>query len=142
MHQHFVFAEVLDILREIWYFYIAMKDKFDINDFMIVYKGTTNFCESAYFKAFYESLSYEELYKHLIFCNDVLEIPPIEAFVKYRQKQGDKLFCEPMSKTDKRCLGACFGYLFKNLLGYKAAVSKWVGEPLTQIRNASYFIKE
>lgn len=116
-----------------------MKDKFDIINFTAVYKGTTNFCESEYFKVFYESLDDEELYSHIKFNNDVLEIPPILTFVKYRQSIGDDLFAKPMSKTDKRCLGACFGYLFKLILGYKQPISTWVGEKTTDIKNASYF---
>lgn len=119
-----------------------MKKKFIIEDFIIKYKGTTNFCDTAYFKTFYESLDDEKLYSHIIFNNDVLEIPPIHTFVKYRQSIGDELFGKPIEKTDKRCLGACFGYLFKDILGYKRSVSVWVGEKITDIKNASYFNKK
>lgn len=126
----------------IWYKNIAMKEKFIIEDFIFAYKGTTNFCDTPYFKTFYDSLDDEELYAHIIFNNDVLCIPPILTFVKYRQSMGDELFNKPMSKTDKRCLGACFGYLFKFILKYKNPVSVWVGEKKTEIKNASYFVKE
>lgn len=118
-----------------------MKDKFIIEDFVIKYKGTASFCDTEYFKAFYDSLDDEALYSHIVFNNDVLELPPILTFVKYRQSIGDELFNKPMSKTDKRCLGACFGYLFKFCLGYKSPVSVWVGEKHTDIKNASYFVK-
>lgn len=136
------FRKTLDKLAAIWYIYIAMKKKFIIEDFIIKYKGTTNFCDTAYFKTFYESLDDEKLYSHIIFNNDVLEIPPIHTFVKYRQSIGDELFGKPIEKTDKRCLGACFGYLFKDILGYKRSVSVWVGEKITDIKNASYFNKK
>lgn len=127
---------------EIWYSNIAMKDKFIIEEFVSEYKGTTNFCNTEYFKAFYDSLDDEDLYSHIIFNNDVLQIPPILTFVKYRQSLGDELFNKPISKTDKRCLGACFGYLFKCVLKYsKHPVSVWVGEKITDIKNASYFVK-
>lgn len=119
-----------------------MREKFIIDDFVITYKGTTNFCDSEYFKAFYDSLDDKELYSHIVFNNDVMEIPPILTFVKYRQSIGDELFGKSMGKTDKRCLGACFGYLFRNILGYKRPVSVWVGEKKTDIKNASYFVKE
>jgi len=118
-----------------------MKDKFDINDFILTYKGTTNFCDTLYFKTFYESLDDENLYAHIIFNNDVLQIPPILTFVKYRQNIGDELFSKKIEKTDKRCLGACFGYLFRFILKYKNPVSVWVGEKKTDIKNASYFVK-
>ena len=125
----------------IWYINIVMKNEFVIEEFVSKYKGTANFCDSEYFKAFYASLDDEVLYSHVVFNNDVLEIPPILTFVKYRQSVGDELFAKPMSKTDKRCLGACFGYLFKYVLGYKHPVSVWVGEKHTDIKNASYFVK-
>lgn len=118
-----------------------MKDKFNVSDFTSVYKGTSNFCDTAYFKAFYDSLDDKELYLHIVFNNDVLQIPPILTFVKYRQSTGDELFGKPLSKTDKRCLGACFGYLFKFILGYSRPVSVWVGERNSDIKNASYFVK-
>ena len=60
-----------------------MKEKFVIEDFIIIYKGTTNFCDTPYFKAFYDSLDDEKLYSHIIFNNDILKIPPILTFVKY-----------------------------------------------------------
>lgn len=119
-----------------------MKEKFPIADFVSVYRGTVHFCDTPYFEAFYNSLDDEQLLKHIIFNNDVLEIPPILTFVKFRQSVGDELFLRPMSKTDKRCLGACFGYLFKFIFGYECPVSAWVGERKTEIKNASYFIKE
>lgn len=119
-----------------------MKDKFIIEDFISVYKGTTKFCDTEYFRAFYDSIDDKELYSHIIFNNDVLKLPPILTFVMYRQSIGDELFNKRMEKTDKRCLGACFGYLFKYVLGYNRPVSVWVGEDKTDIKNASYFVKE
>lgn len=133
---------MLDKSGEIWYIDIVMKDKFIVEDFVSAYKGTTTFCDTAYFKTFYDSLDDEELYSHIVFNNDVLMLPPILTFVKYRQSRNDGLFNAPMSKTDKRCLGACFGYLFKFILGYKRPVSVWVGESVSDIKNASYFVKE
>ena len=126
----------------IWYINIAMKEKFVIEKFVSEYKGTINFCDTEYFKVFYNCLDNEKLFSHIVFNNDVLEIPPILTFVKYRQSVGDELFSKPMSKTDKRCLGACFGYLFKKVLKYKRPISVWVGEKQTDIKNASYFVKE
>lgn len=119
-----------------------MKDKFIIEEFVSEYKGTKSFCDTEYFKAFYDSLDNEVLYSHIVFNNDILQIPPILTFVKYRQSIGDELFNTPMSKTDKRCLGACFGYLFKCVLKYKKnSLPVWVGEKITDIKNASYFVK-
>lgn len=119
-----------------------MKKEFIVEEFIIAYKGTTNFCDTAYFKAFYDSLDDEELYSHIRFNNDYMHIPPIYTFVKYKQSVGDKLFVERMEKTDKRFLGACFGHLFRHILKYSRPISVWVGEGKTGIKNASYFVKE
>lgn len=108
-------------------------------DFFSRYKGKTSFArESKYYRFFLDSLDDRDLYDKIIFCNDVLQLPPIYVFVRYRKD----LFTEKMSANEKRGLGACFGYLFQYMLGYKEAKSVWVGEKITDIKNASYFIKE
>ena len=107
------------------------------SDFLSKYKGKTSFTESKYYKYFVKSLDDKELYEHIVFCNDILRLPPIYVFVKYY----NELFTEEMTANEKRGLGACFGYLFQFMYGYKEAKSVWVGEKTTGIKNASYFIK-
>ena len=107
-------------------------------DFLGKYKGKTSFVnESVYFKYFAESLDEKKLHEHIIFCNDVLHLPPIYVFVKYYKE----FFTKEMTANEKRGLGACFGYLFQVMYGYKEAKSVWVGDKITGIKNASYFIK-
>lgn len=108
------------------------------SDFLSKYKGKTSFVnESKYYKYFVESLDDKKLYEHIFFCNDVLHLPPIYVFVKFYKD----FFTEEMTANEKRGLGACFGFLFQVMLGYKDAKSVWVGEKTTGIKNASYFIK-
>lgn len=108
------------------------------SDFLSKYKGKTSFVnESKYYKYFVESLDDKKLYNHIFFCNDVLHLPPIYVFVKFYKD----FFTEEMTANEKRGLGACFGFLFQVMLGYKDAKSVWVGEETTGIKNASYFIK-
>lgn len=117
---------------------------FDVEDFSRVYRGKTQFLESEYFKTFLQSLDDVELYSHLKFCNDVLQIPPIKAFVRYRRMvDGDNsLFCHKIEDdATKRNLGACFGYLFKNIFGYSQSKSVRTGDATTGIVTCSYFIK-
>lgn len=108
------------------------------DDFLIRYKGKTSFVnESKYYKFFVDSLDDQKLYEHIVFCNDVMQLPPIYVFVKYYKE----VFTEKMTANEKQGLGACFGYLFQFMYGYKEAKPVWVGEKTTGIKNASYFIK-
>lgn len=116
-----------------------MMDLFNIEDFLNIYKGKRKFVnESEYFAIFLDSLNNDKkLFEHIRFCNDILSIPPIYAFVKYHQNRFNRV----MSVAEKQGLGACFGYLFQNIWGYNLNILKWVGEETTGIKNASYFIK-
>ncbi|MFI3129570.1 MAG: hypothetical protein R3Y18_05835 [Bacillota bacterium] len=117
---------------------------FDTIDFIRTYKGTRGFVEnSPYFDVFLSDLDNVDLQKNIKFCNDYLQIPPTEAYVKYRRD----VFCCEMEKFEKQGIGACFGYLFQygeycSQYGAKSATSKWVGDSVTGIKNASYFRKK
>ena len=113
---------------------------FNTEAFNKKYKGTRKFSESSkYYQLFLRSLHDEKLYEHIVFCNDVLQIPPIYVFVKYYADECAGV----MSDSDKRGLGACFGYLFQftEYYAYKTAKHVWVGDARTGIKNASYFVK-
>lgn len=113
---------------------------FDTEKFNAKYKGTRKFCEtSGYYPLFLSSLQNEKLYEHILFCNDILHLPPILVFVKYYAEY----FNREMTDNEKRGLGACFGYLFQysGAFHYKSAKPVWVGDRTTGIKNASYFIK-
>jgi len=111
---------------------------FDQSDFLSKYKGKASFVEtSPYYSTFLSFLDNADLINHVIFCNDVLQLPPVYVFVKYYKD----VFVEPLSTNDKRGLGACFGYLFQHVYRYGSARSIWVGEKTTGIKNASYFLQ-
>lgn len=110
---------------------------FDTEAFNNKYKGTRKFSESSqYYTLFMRSLTDEKLYEHIVFCNDVLKLPPVYVFVKYYNIGG-------LTDAEKRGLGACFGYLFRfsGKYSYKNAVPVWVGDEKTGIKNASYFTR-
>ncbi len=113
---------------------------FNTDAFNRKYKGTRKFSEnSKYYQLFLRSLQDEKLYEHIVFCNDVLHVPPIYVFVKYYADE-----CKgPMTDGEKRGLGACFGFLFQftGRYNYKIAKHVWVGDAITGIKNASYFIR-
>lgn len=113
---------------------------FDKEAFNSKYKGTRKFTEeSEYYRLFLDSLKDKTLYEHMRFCNDVLQIPPIYVFVKYYANH----FKREMSVNEKRGLGACFGFLFQytEAFGYTQAKHVWVGDTVTGIKNASYFVR-
>lgn len=112
---------------------------FNTDDFLRNYKGKRSFVEgSPYFETFLKSLEDLELYDKIRFCNDVLQIPPIYTFVKYYKD----VFTSELSTAEKRGLGACFAYLFQKIWNYERAVPVWVGEKRTNVKNASYFLKQ
>ncbi|MBO4472413.1 MAG: hypothetical protein J5765_01255 [Clostridia bacterium] len=112
---------------------------FDTDDFLRTYKGKRSFVEgSPYFETFLKSLEDLELYDKIRFCNDVLQIPPVYTFVKYYKD----VFTTELSTVEKQGLGACFGYLFQKIWGYAKSVPVWAGDRRTNIKNASYFLKQ
>ena len=111
--------------------------KFDIESFTKMYKGTKWFVGEKYFEEFLKDIENEDLIKYLIFGNDYLNAPPIFAYIKYRED----LYNKELEKKEKLALGACFGFLFKAILGYSEAKTVWVGDKTTNIKNASYFIR-
>ena len=107
-------------------------------DFLSTYKGKRTFVnESEYYTWFLNGLSDNKLLDHIIFCNDVLQLPPIYVFTKFYKE----LFNHEMTPNEKRSLGACWGYFFQFILKYKNAHTIWVGDKTTGIKNASYFVK-
>lgn len=118
--------------------------KFDVSKFNKTYRGTKWFSEeSHYFKEFLNDIQDDELMSHLRFCNDILHIPPVYAYVRYRSD----LYTVHLERKEKLALGACFGFIFQYgeyapFYGPHTAHKIWVGEKITNIKNASYFIKK
>jgi len=121
------------------------RDKFDINEFNNKYRGTNTFTGtsstnnkmSPYFSLFLESLDDETLLGKIKFANDYLRIPPIQSFIKFHHE----IFNQVMLPKEKQALGACFGYLYKEIYGGYQSQTCWVNDQETGIKTASYFIK-
>lgn len=113
-------------------------------NFLKTYKGTETFVnvEREYYSLFLQLLKYEELLSHIRFANDVLNIPPLKAFILYERDILKKdVFSQKMSPTAKRGIGACFGYLYKFIYGGYESEPSWFNDELTGIKTASYFKK-
>lgn len=79
-----------------------------------------------------ETIKDEELLNHIIFCNDVLKIPPVKVFLLTCDEDFSNL-----TDFDKTCLGAFWGFVFKFALGYDNQKSTSI---LTKgIKTATYF---
>ena len=115
---------------------------FDIVKFNKTYRGTKWFAEeSKYFDAFLRDIQDDELMSHIKFCNDVLQLPPVYVYVKSKSD----IFERELERKEKLALGACFGYLFQygeyaDEYGEGSARSVWVGDKITGIKTASYFV--
>lgn len=72
------------------------------------------------------------LLSHVIFCNDVHQIPPVHTFLR-----ANKNIKADLSEIDKRSIGAFWGFVFKYVFGYrnqKSATAK-----VNTIKTATYF---
>ncbi len=76
-----------------------------------------------------------DLMGHIIFCNDIHQIPPAHTFLKvFDQKLNRNL-----SPYEKRALGAFWGFVFKFVFQYKR--QKSVTARVNTVKTASFFFE-
>ena len=69
---------------------------------------------------------------HIIFCNDIHQIPPVHTFLRVRRDiRGD------LTELEKRSIGAFWGFVFKFVFGYRN--QKSVTARVNTVRTATYF---
>ncbi len=95
------------------------------------YKAFGGFIDTVYWSACLSAVRDEVLLSHIIFCNDIMQIPPTHTFLRARPIHT------PLSEFDKRAIGAFWGYVFKFVFGY--AHQKSVTARVNTVRTASYF---
>lgn len=95
------------------------------------YKAFGGFIDSEYWQCCLDAIHDETLLGHIIFCNDVLEIPPTHTFLRARPIQKE------LTEFEKRAVGAFWGYVFKFVFGYQSQRS--VTARVNSVRTASYF---
>ena len=69
-----------------------------------------------------DSLTDKELLKNIIFCNDVLKIPPIKTFLTFYRDDFIRLTGNDqaiLSRVLKQSIGAFWGMVFKFVFGYR-----------------------
>ena len=73
-----------------------------------------------------------KLLGHIIFCNDIHQIPPVHTFLR-----ANRTIRRDLSETEKRSVGAFWGFVFKFVFGYRN--QKSVTARVNTVRTASYF---
>ena len=117
---------------------------FNEKDFLEKYRGLATFMTDGrpYYDGFLALLKQVDLLEKIKFANDVLGVPPLQAYIAYERDFCKKdSFRQPMSKTDKQGLGACFGYLYRFIYGGYIPEQCWVNDKETGIKTASCFKK-
>jgi hypothetical protein len=69
---------------------------------------------------------------HIIFCNDIHQIPPVHTFLR-----ANRTIQRDLSETEKRSVGAFWGFVFKFVFGYQG--QKSVTARVNTVKTASYF---
>lgn len=73
-----------------------------------------------------------KLLGHIIFCNDIHQIPPVHTFLR-----ANRTIRQELSEMEKRSVGAFWGFVFKFVFGYRG--QKSVTARVNTVKTASYF---
>ncbi|MDR1613039.1 MAG: hypothetical protein LBT97_09690 [Planctomycetota bacterium] len=95
------------------------------------YKAFVGFVDSEYWNRCMFAVRDKSLLERIVFCNDVMEIPPAHTFLRAKPISAD------LQDFDKRGIGAFWGYVFKFVFGYRN--QKSVTARVNTVRTATYF---
>lgn len=119
--------EIKDRPKEVYFFY-------KINLYKSIYRAYSNFMNSG--DLWYECINTVrkiETLDHIIFCNDILKIPPVKAFLRLHEGE----FCN-LTDTEKKALGAFWAFIFKEVLGYQE--KKNVSISTCSVKTSAYYL--
>lgn len=111
-------------------------------EFSSRYKAFGGFIDSEYWKQCLSAVQDETLLGHMIFCNDVLNLPPAHVFLRAKQ------IPKKLTETEKRSIGAFWGFVFRFVFGYQHQQSVTIIlskqerdalEGIAAVRTATYF---
>lgn len=86
------------------------------SDFASVYKPFTNFHGSGLlWLECLNTINDVKLMNHIIFCNDVLQIPPVKVFLMANNNLNQEF-----NNFEKKAMGAFWGFVFKFVFGYRS----------------------
>lgn len=108
-----------------------IKNQID-NGFSNAYKPFASFKNSgALWDSCIDAVSDVDLLNNIIFCNNNFNIPPVRTFLSV-YKNIDNL-----SNTDKKSIGAFWGFVFKFIFKYQSQRS--VAINTGEVKSATYF---
>ena len=79
------------------------------------------------------AVSDEKLMNNIVFCNDILALPPVKVFLA-----ANKTLNRDLSDYEKKAIGAFWGFVFKFILGYK--YQKSISVRVNTVKSATYFL--
>ncbi|MDO6354811.1 hypothetical protein Q3V94_06925 [Caloramator sp. CAR-1] len=80
-----------------------------------IYKAFNNFVDSGFlWEECIKTVKDTDLMNKIIFCNDILNVPPVKVFVLVNEKIPSNL-----TDYEKKAIGAFWGYVFKFVFGYR-----------------------
>ncbi|MDF2672422.1 MAG: hypothetical protein K0R09_687 [Clostridiales bacterium] len=85
------------------------------SDFTSVYKPFSNFPGSGLlWSECINSINDVKLMNHIIFCNDVMHIPPVKVFLMANNNLNQQF-----TDFEKKAMGAFWGFIFKSVFSYR-----------------------
>ncbi len=103
------------------------------SDFSSVYKPFSNFPNSGFlWNECINAVHSAKLMNNIIFCNDVLQIPPVKVFL-----MANASISNVLSDEEKKSIGAFWGFVFKFVFGYKN--QKSISVRVNNVKSATYF---
>lgn len=104
------------------------------SDFTSVYRPQSNFPSSgALWNECINTINDVRLMNNIIFCNDVMKIPPVKTFL-----MANKAVISPFSNEEKKAMGAFWGFVFKFVFGYTQQKDN-VPINTKDVKKAAYF---
>ncbi|NBI66806.1 hypothetical protein D1646_08240 [Pseudoflavonifractor sp. 60] len=88
-------------------------------DFAKKYRRFGGFMDSGpLWEEFCQVLGNRELLSHILFCNDVMQIPPVRTHLMISKSRGGAAASRKLNVREKQELGAAYGFLFKEVFHY------------------------
>lgn len=101
-------------------------------EFSGVYKPFSNFPNSgALWNECINAAKDAKLLNNIIFCNDVLQIPPVKVFLAAQN------ITAILTDNEKKAIGAYWGFVFKFVFRYRN--QKSVSIRINSVKSATYF---
>lgn len=104
--------------------------------FASIYRRFANYRGTSLWSICLEAVENPEIMASIVFCNDVLEIPPAQVFINLVDK-GYISKPDSIDDNDKRFIGSFWGFVFKEVFAYTNQKQTRTGQRI--IRNATYF---